>query len=228
MYAADTVSAPKLIVADPGLKPERAKAVDFGTEINLPNGANFKAAYFFTRITDMIYSKETPYTGPYTATIPATVTILSQKTNAAEGTTKGIELSGDLPLTSWLTAAASYTWTDARITKDNSGTGMLDKYLTYVPKNMASLALRGKYHDWSGSLSTRYSGLSYTSALNSDQIKEIYSGTSRYWLTDLRVNYQIDKHFKASVMVNNLLNEKYYEYYLMPGRSVAVELSARF
>ncbi|MBZ0094864.1 MAG: TonB-dependent receptor [Sulfuricella sp.] len=229
LYAADTISGMKLIKSDANLKPERAKAVDFGTEVNFPNGANFKAAYFYTQISDMIYSKETPYTGPYNTTITtANVSTLSTKTNAAEGTTKGIELSGDFPVTSWLTGSASYTWTDARITKDKTGTGMLGKMLVWVPKNMASLGLQAKYQDWSANLSTRYSGLIYTSATNSDVVKDVYSGTSKYWISDLKVSYQFDKNFKVSLMVNNLFDKKYYEYYLMPSRNGAIELSAKF
>lgn len=228
MYAADTVSGVKLITADANLKPERAKAFDFGTEINFPGGANFKAAYFYTRISDMIYSKESAYTGPYTTTIPVTVTTLSQKTNAAEGTTKGIELSGDFRITPWLAGSGSYTWTDARITKDNTGTGLLDKRLVFVPKNMASIGLHAGYQDWSANVSTRYFGLTYTNASNSDVVKDVYSGTSKYWITDAKLSYQIDKDFKLSFMVNNLFNKRYYEYYLMPGRNAAIELSARF
>lgn len=228
MYAADTVSGAKLIQSDSSLKPERAKAIDFGTEVSLPNGANFKAAYFYTRISDMIYSKETPYTGPYTATIPITVTILSQKTNAAEGVTKGVELSGDTPVTSWLRASASYTWTDARITKDDTGTGLQGKMLTFVPKNMASFGLEAKYQEWSASSSTRYSGLTYSNATNSDVVKDVFGGTSKYWITDIKVGYQYDKNFKVALMINNLFDKKYYQYYLMPGRNAAIELSAKF
>lgn len=228
LYAADTVSGVKLITADANLKPERAKAFDLGTEIDFPGGANFKAAYFYTRISDMIYSKETAYTGPYTTTIPATVTTLSQKTNAAEGTTKGVELSSDFRITHWLAGNASYTWTDARITKDNTGTGLLGNRLVFVPKNMAAIGLRADYQDWSANLSTRYFGLTYTNASNSDVVKDVYSGTSKYWITDAKLSYRLGREFKVSFMVNNLFDERYYEYYLMPGRNAAIELSARF
>lgn len=228
MYAADTISGVKYIVADANLKPEKAKSMDIGTEITLGNGVNFKAAAFYTRISDLIYSKETPYSGPYSLTIPTTITILSQKTNAAEAVTKGVELSGDFPLTSWLTGSASYTWTDARITKDDTGTGLLDKKLVYVPKNMASLGLRAKYQNWSGSLTTRYSGLMYTNASNSDVEKNVFTGSSKFWLTDLKLGYRFGKNLDASLMVNNLFDELYYEYYRMPGRNVAIELAAKF
>lgn len=228
MYAADTVSGVKYIVADANLKPERAKSMDLGGEINLRNGANLKAALFHTVISDLIYSKESPYTGPYTSTIPSTVNILSQKTNAAEAVTKGLELSGEYPLTSWLTSSASYTWTDAKITKDDTGTGLLGKNLVYVPRHMASLGLHLNYQNWSGNLSTRYSGLMYTNASNSDVVKNVFTASSQYWLTNLKLGYRFGKDVEASFMVNNLLDEEYYEYYRMPGRNIAVELMAKF
>lgn len=228
MYAADTVSGAKLIQADANLKPERAQAWDLGTEMNFGNGASLRAAWFHTVITDMIYSKETPYTGPYTATIPATVTILSQKTNAAEATTKGIELAGEFPLAAWLKGSASYTWTDARITKDDTGTGLLDKRLVFVPAHMASLGLKASQGAWSGNLVSRYSGLMYTNASNSDVVKEVYGGSSKYWISDLKIGYRFGKDVEASLMVNNLFDQLYYQYYRMPGRNFAFELNARF
>ncbi|HZX30356.1 MAG TPA: TonB-dependent receptor [Rhodocyclaceae bacterium] len=228
LYSADTVSGVKLSKSDFDLKPERAKSWDIGTEIALPNKGVFRAAYFETVISDMIYSKETAYTGPYTATIPTSVNILSVKTNAAEGRTKGIELSGEMNLASWLRANASYTYTDARITKDNSGTGLLDKKLVYVPKNMAALGFEAQYQGWTANWLSRYSGLTYVNATNSDIEKNVYGGTSKYWLSDLKVSYQFDKRLKASLLVNNVFDKKYYEYYLMPGRNVAVQLSGTF
>lgn len=228
LYAADTVSGAKLITSDFNLKPEKAQAWDLGTEINLRNGANIRASYFHTKITGMIYSKETTYTGPYTASIPTSVNILSQKTNAAEGLTKGIELSGDMPLTGWLRASASYSYTDAKITKDATGTGLLGKKLVFVPKNMASLGLEASYHQWNASWLSRYSGLTYSNATNSDSEKNVYGGVSKYWVSDLKLSYQVDKNFKTSFLVNNVFDEKYYEYYLMPGRNLALQVSAAF
>ena len=229
LYAADTISGNKLIKSDFNLKPEKAKAWDLGAEINLKNGANIRAAYFNTKITDMIYSKETPYTGPYTATIPVAVTILSEKTNAAESLSKGIELSGDIPVTRWLTASASYTYIDARITKDSTGTGLLDKKLVYVPRNMASFGLDAKYHQWSGNWSSRYSGMTYSTATNSDTVKDVYGGNSLYWISDLKISYQVEKHVKASLLVHNVFDKRYFEStYLAPGRNLAVQVSSSF
>lgn len=227
LYAADNLSGTtRLLRSNANLKPEKAKSIDFGTEVGIGQGGVVRAAYFYTVITDMIYTKETAYTGPYDSIIPTTVKTLSTKTNAAEGVTKGIELSAEYPLTNWLKVNSSYTYTDARITKDDTGTGMQGKYLVYVPKNMFSIGLAGEYGSWSYDWQTRYTGRSYSTALNTDTETDVYGGVSKYWLSDMKLSYRIDKHFKVSVMVNNVFDKTYYESYLMPGRNAAIQLSA--
>ncbi|GAB1369544.1 hypothetical protein MASR1M42_20960 [Azonexus hydrophilus] len=66
-------------------------------------------------------------------------------------------------------------------------------------------------------------GLQYSNEDNSDVVKNVFGGVSKYWLTNLRVSYQINKNFKAAVAINNLFDKKYYEYYLMPGRNAAID-----
>lgn len=223
MYATPSVSGNRLLIADPTLKPETATSWDLGAEIALPGNGFAKATYYRTRLDDMIYRKTSPYSGPLVG-----VTTNATMTNAGAARIEGIELSGEMPLTGWLRASASYTWTDSEITRDDSNSGLLGKRLRYVPKNMASVALDAQWQKWRGYLSAIYTGQQFSNEDNSDVVKDVFSGTSKYWLTNMRVSYQLDKHLKASVAVNNLLNQKYYEYYLMPGRYTTVELSASF
>lgn len=223
MYATPTVSGSRLLIADPNLKPEKAKSWDVGAEIALPGNGFAKAAYYQTRLDDMIYRRLTPYSGPLVG-----VTTNATMTNSGSAKVEGIELSGEMPLNSWLRASASYTWTDSEITKDDSGSGLLGKRLRYVPENMASVALDARWQKWHGHLSAQYTGKQFSREDNSDVVEDVFGGTSSYWLANMLVDYQIDKHFKARLAINNLFNKKYYEYYLMPGRFVGVELSASF
>ncbi len=224
MYTTPTKMGNRMLIADPNLKPERARAWDVGVEYALPEQGFVKAAYYETVLTDMIYRKTRPYTG----TVPGVITEATM-TNAGEGRVRGIELSGEMALNRWLRGIASYSWTDARITRDDSGAGLQDKMLRYVPKNMASLALDARWQQWRLYWSAIYAGLQYSNEDNSDTVKGVYNGTSaNYWLSNLRLSYQIDKHFKASAGVNNLFDKEYYEVYLMPGRNFYAELSAAF
>lgn len=224
MYATPSKSGNRLLIADPGLKPETATSWDLGIETALPGQGSLKATYYRTELQDMIYRKLSPYTGtPITG-----VDTYATMTNAGEARVKGLELAAELPVTSWLRASASYTWTDSRITRDESGTGLEGKRLRYVPKNTAFFALDAQWQQWRAYLSTSYTGLQYSKEDNTDTVKNVFGGVSKYWLTNLKVSYRLDQTFTASAGINNLFDKTYYEYYQMPGRNAFVELTASF
>lgn len=218
----------RMTTSNPDLKPEKSRSFDLGVEYNFSQGGNFKAAYYITKTTDLIYAKDTPVT-PYTDPVyNKVINTLSRKENAGGSLARGIELSGEYPVMSWLSVSGSYAYTDARITSDLTNTGMLGKYITNVPKNMASLAFEARQGDWSGVLSARYVGEQFTSNTNADVVKGVYAGYSKYTVADMKVGYQLTHNLKINLMVDNLFNLEYYDYYRMPGRSATAELSSNF
>lgn len=218
----------RMTTSNPDLKPEKSRSFDLGLEYNFAQGGNFKAAYYVTKTTDLIYTKDTPVAPYVDPVFNKTINILSSKENAGSSLARGIELSGEYPVMSWLSVSGSYAYTDARITEDKTNTGMLGKYVTKVPKNIASLALEAKQGDWSGVLSARYVGEQFTSNTNTDVIKGVYAGYSQYTVADIKVGYQLTRHLKVNLMVDNLFDLEYYDYYRMPGRSATIEASASF
>lgn len=218
----------KMIYSNPDLKPEKSRAFDLGVEYHFVDGGKATATYFITKTKDLIYQKVTKvaqYTDPI---INKVIDYESRQENTGEALARGIELAGEYPLSDWLEVRGSYSYTDSKITKDDTNTGMEGKRVTNVPKNMASLALEANQGDWSGVLSGRYVGEVFSNNDNSDVVKDVWTGYSTYTVVDLKVNYQINKNFKASMMVDNVLDEEYYEYYRMPGRGVTLQLSANF
>lgn len=218
----------KMIYSNPDLKPEKAKAFDLGVEYHFVDGGKATATYFITKTKDLIYQKTTKvpqYTDPV---INKVIDYESRQENTGEALAKGIELSGEYPITDWLEVRGSYSYTDSKITKDDTNTGMEGKRVTNVPKNMASLAFELNQGAWSGVLSGRYVGEVFSNNDNSDTVKDVWTGYSKYTVVDLKANYQINKNFKASVMIDNVLDKEYYEYYRMPGRGVTLQLSANF
>jgi iron complex outermembrane receptor protein len=194
-------------------------------------GGNIKVAYYETDMKDMIYQKVTKVP---TYTLAGTTNVIDywgQQSNVASAKIRGIELSGETPITNWLKVSASYTYTGANITDDGGlNTGMVGKRLSNVPKNMASLGFEAHMGAWSGMVSSRYTGEVYGSSdnLNTDAVKDVWTGYSKYWLTDMKVGYQINKTFKASFAVSNLFDNEYFVYYPMPGRSATIDVSATF
>jgi len=224
MYATPSKIGKRLLIADPRLKPETATSWDLGIETALPGQGSLKATYYRTELQDMIYRKLSPYTGAPIIGVDTYATM----TNAGKARVKGLELAAELPVTSWLRASASYTWTDSRITRDESGTGLEGKRLRFVPKNTAFFALDAQWQQWRAYLSTRYTGLQYSNEDNTDTVKNVFGGVSKYWLTNLKVSYRLNQTFTASAGINNLFDKTYYEYYRMPGRNAFVELTASF
>lgn len=218
----------KMIYSNPDLKPEKAKAFDLGIEYHFVDGGKAMATCFVTKTTDLIYQKITKvpqYTDPV---INKVVDYIAQQENTGEALAKGIELSGEYPLSSWLEVRGSYSYTDSKITKDNTNTGMVGKRVTNVPKDMATLAFLAQRGDYSGVLSGRYVGEVYNNNDNSDVVKGVWTGYSKYTVVDLKADYKINKNMKVSVMIDNLFDREYYEYYRMPGRGVTFNLSANF
>jgi iron complex outermembrane receptor protein len=219
----------RMTKSNPDLKPEKARSFDLGLEFNFADGGDFKAAYFVTTTTDLIYSKDTTLATPYLDPVyNKIINTESTKVNAGKGLARGIELSGAYPVLRWLTLSGSYGYTDARITADATNSGMVGKFVTNVPKNTASLALEAAQGDWSGALSARYVGLQYTSNDNSDVVKDVWTGYSIYTVGNLKVGYRMTKHFKLNFMVDNLTDRKYYEYYVQPGRSASLEIVGNY
>lgn len=236
MYANPTFSgaaAPngKLILANPNLKPETAQSWDISADMDFERGGNFRVAYYQTKMKDMIYQKVTAVPQYILPGTTSQINFWGQQSNVAGADIRGIELSGETPIASWLSLNASYTYTGAIVSSDGgTNSGMIGKRLSNVPKNMASIGWDLKKGEWSGMLMTRYTGEVWGSAdnLNTDVIKDVWTGYSKYWLTDMKVGYQIDKTFKVNFAVGNLLNKKYFSYYPMPGRSVTIDLTANF
>lgn len=218
----------KMIYANPNLKPEKAQAFDLGTEYDFSQGGNVKATYFVTRTTDLIYAKVSKIPTYTDLVINRVIDYESHNENTGGALARGIELAGEYPVMSWLSVSGSYTYTDARITSDLTNTGMAGKYVTQVPKNMASFGLEAKRGDWFGAFSARYVGELFSNNDNTDVAKGVWTGYSKYTVADLKMGYRITHGLKASLMVDNLFNKEYYEYYLMPGRSVTVEIAGNF
>ena len=218
----------KMIYANPNLKPEKARAFDLGTEYGFAQGGNIKATYYITKTIDLIYQKITKvatYTDPV---INKVVDYVAMQDNTGSALSRGVELAGEYPLMNWLSVSGSYAYTDARITSDLTNTGMVGKRVTNVPKNTATLAFEGRHGDLSGVLSARYVGEVYSNNDNSDVVKNIWTGYSKYTVVNLKAGYRISQEFKLNFMVDNLFDKKYYEYYRMPGRSATIEASASF
>jgi iron complex outermembrane receptor protein len=229
-FSGGTVGTGKMIYSNPNLKPETNRAFDLGVEQVFAGGAHVSATYYITKTFDLIYSVDTKvpqYTDPV---INKVIDYETRQRNAGTGLARGIELSGSYPLLSWLSVRGNYSYTDSRITgvSDPSLNKLIGKRLIVVPRQMATLAFDAKRDNWSGVFSVRHVGRQFTTDDNSDVVKNVFTSYSIYTVADLKVGYQLTRDLRVNVMVDNVFDKEYYEYYRMPGRGFMVELAGRF
>jgi len=131
---------------------------------------------------------------------------------------KGLDLSG------------SITYADSRI-KENSGFvavagDTLGKYQPRVPVWRATAVASYRFTpQLSGSFAARYSGRQYSSLDNADVNGFAYQGTSKYFTTDVRLRYQVNKQWSAAVGIDNLNNYQYWNFHPYPQRTFMAELN---
>jgi iron complex outermembrane receptor protein len=59
---------------------------------------------------------------------------------------------------------------------------------------------------------------------NADINGYTYQGVSKYFTTDVRIRYQIDRQWSAAFGIDNLNNYRYWNFHPYPQRSYSAEL----
>lgn len=167
--------------ANPNLDPEKSRSFDLGVEKTYANGASVTATLFYTEIDDLIQ-----YTTAY---------------NQVSGTSvsKGLELSGALPITDRVTLTGAFTYTDARDSDDDP--------LQRVPRYALDLGLSADITDHisaSASLQRR-ADLPATFGATGFTPQEV----DDYTVVNAQVGYAFDNGVDAYVRVENLFDADY-------------------
>jgi len=205
----------KYYQSSPDLKPETATTYEIGGEWRPTFDTKTVLSLYQTTLKDMIYTKS----------IDATHT---EKANAGEAQVRGIELSMSSNLTSWLNIDMAYSYIKSKILKNDADPSTVGNQMAQTPMHMWSGALASKYGNWSGLIETKYSDKVYSSESNTEKTEGVFGSYDSYWMTNAKIDYQINKGVKASLSVNNLTDEKIYQYYVLPGRNVTAELVLTF
>ncbi|HTQ32316.1 MAG TPA: TonB-dependent receptor, partial [Opitutaceae bacterium] len=124
------------------------------------------------------------------------------------------------------------TYLDAKVLADQ-GRGQfgsaVGKTLPNIPDwRMTFVATYRIGRKWSFTAAGRYSGKLYTTLDNNDVNPNTYQGFSAFFVADARVHCQIDRHWAASLGVDNILNRKYFFFHPFPQRTVIADLKYDF
>ncbi|HEY8880803.1 MAG TPA: TonB-dependent receptor, partial [Roseateles sp.] len=209
-------------INDPKLKPEKSWTAELSAE-SAWGPLQSRITFFAETTRDSLYSQTV-----FDATANKNI---SRVQNIDRIGTTGLEAT--LGTTDWLVKGldltASATYADSKI-KANSGFvntpgDTLGKWQPNIPRWRATALATWRVDEhWSASLAARTSGRQYRTLNNADVNGFAYMGVSRYATADLRVLWKIDRRWSAAFGVDNLNNDKYWNFHPYPQRSYSAEL----
>lgn len=200
--------------ANPDLQPESAWSWDAGASQKLWEGSEVQAAFFEHRLKDLVYRQRVSST-------------LQQYVNAGRARIRGVELEAQQWLLAGARVFANITWNDAKITDNPAKPDTVGKKLVDVPERLAAFGGEAIWGRITASLTGRAVGKRYTDDANADTVSDVYGSRDAYFTADARLSWRVAKNATVSLSLANLTDERYYDYYLAPGRSWFAELALK-
>ena len=211
-----SISTNVIVNNDPDLKPERSTTSELSLLRALDNG-NLRATLFHERTRDALYSQTN-------VTVVPNITNI-QNVDAIR--TTGLELAGqftDVGIAG-LDINASLTFADSIIRQNANFPASVGQWQPRVPRWRANLlASYGLSDRWDVTAGARYSGEQFNTLDNSDTNSDAYTGTSPFFVVDLRAKYRHDAHWSAALGVDNLGDRTYWNFHPYNQRTWVAEL----
>lgn len=206
-----------IINTDPNLRPERSWTTELSAERDLRNwGVDglLRTTLFLERTRDALYSQTSANGVTTVQNVDAIHTRgLEVALNAVDVGIRGFDLGGSLTLA------------DSKITANQGFAASVGHQQPRVPRTRATLLATWRANaQWSSTFGARYSGRQYGTLDNSDPNGAAYTGFSKFFVTDVRVRYRIDKQWSAALGIDNLNNNKYWAFHPYPQRTYVAEL----
>ena len=222
LYGATTVGATSQFINDPKLQPEKSWTTELSAEKDLGNGL-LRLTFFTENVRDSLYSQ--------TTFDPAANANITRVQNVGRVQTNGLEVAynGSDVFKKGLDLSGSMTYADSRI-RENAGFvaapgDTLGKYQPRVPVWRATALVSYRFDQaLSATFGARYSGMQFSTLNNSDPNGFAYQGSSKYFTTDVRVRYQVNKQWTAAAGIDNLNNYKFWNFHPYPQRTLFAEL----
>jgi iron complex outermembrane receptor protein len=211
-----SLSAAGIVANDPTLRPEKSWTAELSAE-RVVNDNTLRATLFFERTVDALYSQTNVTVSPPVTNI--------QNVDAVR--TTGVELSwrADDVGMKGLDLGASATYADSKIVKNDKFPASVDKRQPRVPLWRANFVATWAVDErWSLSVGARYSGRQFGQLDNSDTNDFAYTGFSRFFVTDLRVQWRVARQWTASFGIDNLNDARYWAFHPYPQRTCYGEL----
>jgi iron complex outermembrane receptor protein len=209
-------------INDPNLRPEKSWTSELTAEQDLAGGT-LRVTVFAEDTHDSLYSQTTfdPVANKNVSRVQNVDRIATRGLESAFGGTdvglKGLDLSGSVTYTSSLIKANS----GFVVTPGDT----VGKWQPNIPKWRASaLASTRLGERWTVSLGARYSGPQFRTLNNADINGYTYQGVSKYFTTDVRLHYKVDRHWSAAIGIDNLNSYQFWNFHPYPQRNINAEL----
>ncbi len=208
-------------VPSPALEPERIRAFELGADFRFSRGTRASITVYRQHLEDLVYRRTLP--GDSTRR-------LAQNVGAAD--VDGVEASVRLPTgVAGLRAFGSLTHQFRyEISRNEAQPAMVGKKLTDVPRSIWSAGLEYEQGAWNGLLVARHVDHVFASGddMNLDTVEGVYGSYDRHTVFDARIGWSFDRHWRASLAVDNLFDRDYFVSTRQPGRTFYAELAYRF
>ena len=223
LYGATSTTSARYI-NDPNLRPEKSWTGELSAEQDLGNGL-LRLTLFAENTRDALYSQ--------TLFDPAANLNVSRVQNVGRIETRGLEVAYAANDVMWkgFDLQASATYADSTI-KENAGFvavpgDTLGKRQPNIPRLRTALLATWRWNErFSTSLGARSSSPQFRTLNNADVNGFTYMGVSRFFVMDLRAQWKIDKTLTAAFGIDNLNNDKYWNFHPYPQRTFFAELKA--
>ncbi len=204
------VSGSTTYQSNPNLKPETAVCYDLGVEQTLfDKTTRFALTGFRNEIEDMIYYRTTVDGGNTT----------KARINAGEARTYGLEAEVSQKIGRMVSVWGNYTYTDAKITKNETDPDSEGKTVTGIPENAWSLGADLTSRWVKCGVSGRYFSKIYNETDNGDTEEGVYGSYENAFFMDAKVTVTPVTWLNVSLSVDNILDEDGYQYYKLDGRT---------
>lgn len=215
-----SISTNVIVNNDPNLQPEKSWTSELTAERELEKGL-LRTTLFYEDTRDALYSQTN-------ASVTPNVTNIQ---NVEHIRTRGVEVAyqaNDIGITG-LDLSGSVTYAHSRIVENENFPASVGKWQPRVPDWRANLLASYRLGDkWTYTFGARYSGTQYNTLDNSDPNGFTYTGTSRFFVTDVRVRYRVTPQATASLGVDNLNNEEYWAFHPYTQRTFSAEIGVDF
>lgn len=220
-----SISTNVVVNNDPNLKSERSwtgeltALRDLSGESTAIGAGTLRATLFAERTQDALYSQTNVSVTPNVTNIQ----------NVDRIRTRGFELA--LQADDWvargLDVSASVTFADSIITQNSKFPVSVGKWQPRVPRWRANLVASWRIDDvWSATAGVRYSGRQFNTLDNVDPNGDAYTGVSKFTVADVRVRFKVTRQWTLSAGIDNLNNQRYWNFHPYPARTFVAE--ARF